>query len=113
MRHRPRLKNPNRLKKFWNRKPLKRRNKKNVAPVEKKPATEQPIAVEEKPKAKVVTTIENGREIKTITDEKGNVKVRKFLDLSAAAKSLRLRLIGALNAAVSFRADKIPRTEQT
>ncbi len=58
----------------------------NVAPVETKPATEQAIAVEEKPKAKVVTTIENGREIKTITDEKGNVKVRKFLDLSAAAK---------------------------
>ena len=40
----------------------------------------------EKPKTKVVTTIENGIEVKTYTDEKGNVKVRKFMDLSAASK---------------------------
>ena len=42
---------------------------------------------DEKPKTKVVTTIENGREVKTYTDDKGNVKIRKFLDLSAANKS--------------------------
>ena len=35
-----------------------------------------------KPTTKVVTVIENGREIKTFTDEKGNVRVRKFLDTS-------------------------------
>ncbi len=58
-----------------------------LRPLKRNPRPKQPIAVEEKPKAKVVTTIENGREIKTITDEKGNVKVRKFLDLSAAAKA--------------------------
>ena len=45
------------------------------------PVVEAPT--QEKPKSKVVTTIENGREVKTYTDEKGNVKVRKFLDLSA------------------------------
>ena len=50
-----------------------------VKPVEKTPEPE-------KPKTKVVTTIENGIEVKTYTDEKGNVKVRKFLDLSAASK---------------------------
>lgn len=47
-------------------------------------AVVEPIK-DEKPKTKVVTTVENGREVKTYTDEKGNVKVRKFLDLSAAA----------------------------
>lgn len=36
-----------------------------------------------KPTATVVVTQENGREVKTYTDEKGNVKVRKFLDTSA------------------------------
>lgn len=41
---------------------------------------------EAKPTTKVVTTIENGREVKTYTDEKGNVRVRKFLDLSAQKK---------------------------
>lgn len=55
---------------------------------EKKQSTPQKVAEPkaqqpEKPKTKVVTTIENGREVKTYTDEKGNVKVRKFLDLSA------------------------------
>ena len=50
-----------------------------VQPVENTPEPE-------KPKAKVVTTIENGIEIKTYTDEKGNVKVRKFLDLTTANK---------------------------
>ena len=48
---------------------------------------EQPVEAKvEKPKTKVVTTIENGREVKTYTDEKGNVKVRKFLDLSGNSK---------------------------
>ena len=64
------------------------------APVEtvkevKKPETVEPVEKTpepEKPKTKVVTTIENGIEVKTYTDEKGNVKVRKFLDLSAANK---------------------------
>ncbi len=32
---------------------------------------------------KVISTVENGREVKTYTDEKGNVRVRKFLDTSA------------------------------
>ncbi len=32
---------------------------------------------------KVSTVVENGREVKTYTDERGNVKVRKFLDTSA------------------------------
>lgn len=50
-----------------------------------KPPVDQPKQ-EVKPQTKVVTTIENGREVKTYTDEKGNVKVRKFLDLTAAAK---------------------------
>ncbi|MBQ8873600.1 MAG: hypothetical protein IJ032_06590, partial [Clostridia bacterium] len=31
---------------------------------------------------KVVSVTENGREVKTYTDEKGNVKVRRFLDTS-------------------------------
>ena len=44
----------------------------------------EPVVKEEKPKTQVVTTIENGREVKTYTDDKGNVKVRKFLDLSNA-----------------------------
>ncbi len=52
-------------------------------PVVEAVETETPEVVEEKPKTKVVTTIENGREIKTYTDEKGNVRVRKFVDLSA------------------------------
>lgn len=60
------------------------------------PVTEQPKAeVAEQPKVaetptepapmqpKVSTVVENGREVKTYTDEKGNVKVRKFLDTSA------------------------------
>ncbi|MCH5156956.1 MAG: translation initiation factor IF-2 [Clostridiales bacterium] len=50
------------------------------------PVVEPEPVVEEKPKTKVVTTMENGREVKTYTDEKGNVKVRKFLDLSGATK---------------------------
>ena len=50
-----------------------------VKPAEKAPEPE-------KPKTKVVTTIENGIEVKTYTDEKGNVKVRKFMDLNAASK---------------------------
>ena len=62
-----------------------------VEPAEQVENVEQPQPVEkvaepEKPKTKVVTTIENGIEVKTYTDEKGNVKVRKFMDLSAANK---------------------------
>lgn len=53
-------------------------------PVEK--AAEEAASAPEKPKTKIVTTIENGRKVETYTDEKGNVKVRKFLDLTAAAK---------------------------
>ena len=53
--------------------------------VEDEPVIVEPVVVE-KPKAKVVTTMENGREVKTYTDEKGNVKVRKFLDLTGASK---------------------------
>ncbi len=53
-----------------------------------KAETEKVVEVLEKPKAKtvepsVVVTNENGREVKTYTDDKGNVKVRKFLDTSA------------------------------
>ncbi len=40
-----------------------------------------------KPTTTVVVTQENGREVKTYTDEKGNVKVRKFLDTSAQRRS--------------------------
>ena len=50
------------------------------------PAEAEAAAEPEKPKTKVVTTIENGIEVKTYTDEKGNVKVRKFIDLSASSK---------------------------
>lgn len=49
-------------------------------------AAEEIAIAPEKPKTKIVTTIENGRKVETYTDEKGNVKVRKFLDLTAAAK---------------------------
>lgn len=55
------------------------------------PAQTQPAAPVEtveqtqpKPQTKVDTIIENGREIKRYTDEKGNVKIRKFIDISAA-----------------------------
>lgn len=50
------------------------------------PAPAEKKVEPEKPKTKVVTTVENGIEIKTYTDEKGNVKVRKFMDLSGASK---------------------------
>ncbi len=53
-------------------------------PIEK--VAEEIAIAPEKPKTKIVTTIENGRKVETYTDEKGNVKVRKFLDLTAAAK---------------------------
>lgn len=44
-----------------------------------KPVEKQP----EKPQGTVVTTVrEGGLEVKTFTDEKGNVRVRKFLDTS-------------------------------
>lgn len=46
-------------------------------------AEAQPQPKKEESVAKVVTTIENGREVKTYTDEKGNVRVRKFLDTSS------------------------------
>lgn len=53
------------------------------------PKKEQPQnVVAEKPAVtQVVTKIENGREVKTYTDEKGNVRVRKFLDTSARQRS--------------------------
>ncbi len=53
-------------------------------PIEK--VAEEITIAPEKPKTKIVTTIENGRKVETYTDEKGNVKVRKFLDLTAAVK---------------------------
>lgn len=61
---------------------------KDAEPVQKKAEekTEEKPAEKEKTVTKVVTTIENGREVKTYTDDKGNVKVRKFLDLSANNK---------------------------
>ncbi len=40
----------------------------------------------EKPQTKVDTIIENGREIKRYTDEKGNVKIRKFIDISSTSQ---------------------------
>ena len=60
-------------------------DKKPVIKADSTPAAEKNIE-DSQPKTKVVTTIENGREVKTYTDEKGNVKIRKFLDLSAANK---------------------------
>ena len=54
--------------------------------IQEEPATQVEPEVVEKPKTKVVTTVENGREVKTYTDEKGNVKVRKFLDLSSSSR---------------------------
>ena len=51
-------------------------------------ATATPAATEPaKPKTTVVITQENGREVKTYTDEMGNVKVRKFLDTSAQRRN--------------------------
>ncbi len=60
-------------------------DKKPVIKADSTPAAEKSVE-DSQPKTKVVTTIENGREVKTYTDEKGNVKIRKFLDLSAANK---------------------------
>ena len=54
--------------------------------ITEEPAVEVVVEEQPKPKTKVVTTVENGREVKTYTDEKGNVKVRKFLDLSSTQK---------------------------
>lgn len=57
------------------------------------PAAAQPTqnnttpAEQPKPTTTVVVTQENGREVKTYTDEKGNVKVRKFLDTSAQRRN--------------------------
>lgn len=51
---------------------------------EKPKAEQQQTVVTEKSVVpQVVTKIENGREVKTYTDEKGNVRIRKFLDTSA------------------------------
>ncbi len=44
---------------------------------------QKPVAQPAPTQPKVSTVVENGREVKTYTDEKGNVKVRKFLDTSA------------------------------
>lgn len=46
-------------------------------------AAPQPQTAPQPAAPKVVVTIENGREVKTYTDEKGNVRVRKFLDTSS------------------------------
>lgn len=62
-------------------KPSKKPEQKSAKP-EQKPAQEPSKAA-----TKVVTVIENGREIKTFTDEKGNVRVRKFLDTSAPKRA--------------------------
>ena len=51
------------------------------------PVAEEPPQQPKKPQTKVDTIIENGREIKRYTDEKGNVKIRKFLDTSSAKSS--------------------------
>ncbi len=51
------------------------------------PKVEEPAPKQEKPTAKVDTIIENGREIKRYTDEKGNVRIRKFLDTSVKPTS--------------------------
>lgn len=69
-------------------------------PVEK---VDEPVVVEEQPKeepqqkvepqpvkaTKVVTTLENGTIKVTSTDEKGNVRIRKFLDTSAQKRPER------------------------
>lgn len=53
-----------------------------------KPTEKEAKPVENtKPTTTVVVTNENGREVKTYTDEKGNVKVRKFLDTSAMRRN--------------------------
>ncbi len=68
---------------------------KQPAPVVEEPA---PVVVEEKPEpkqeqpakaTKVVTTLENGTIKVTSTDEKGNVRIRKFLDTSAQKRPER------------------------
>lgn len=59
-------------------------------PVEPQPKAEEktePKPEPSKPHTRVDTIIENGREIKRYTDEKGNVKIRKFLDTSSNATS--------------------------
>jgi translation initiation factor IF-2 len=63
--------------------PVAEKKKPAIPPVQPpKPAAEAP-----KQMTKVVSTVdEMGREVKTYTDDKGNVRVRKFLDLSQANK---------------------------
>lgn len=60
-------------------------------PAHKATATE--VAAEPQPTpqptTKVVTVVEHGREVKTYTDDKGNVRVRKFLDTSAVRQPSR------------------------
>ncbi len=53
---------------------------------QQQPTVEQPKQ-DVKATPTVVVTTENGREVKTYTDEKGNVKVRKFLDTSALRRN--------------------------
>ena len=49
---------------------------------------EKPAPTEEvKPKVSVETIVENGREIKKYTDEKGNIKIRTFIDLNPVKKT--------------------------
>ena len=60
--------------------PQKPAEKPAEKPVQK--TATQPVAQPAPAQPKVSTVVENGREVKTYTDEKGNVKVRKFLDTS-------------------------------
>ncbi len=48
-----------------------------------------PVAAEVQHTPKVVSVVVDGREVKTYTDDKGNVRVRKFLDTSATRQPQR------------------------
>ena len=61
-------------------KPADKPKQKPAQPAQK-PA--QPAPAQAPAQPKVSSVVENGREVKTYTDDKGNVKVRKFLDTSA------------------------------
>lgn len=69
--------------------PVKEKAEEKPAEIaEKQPEkVEEKLAEEVKITPTVVVTNENGREVKTYTDEKGNVKVRKFLDTSAMRRN--------------------------
>ena len=65
--------------------PVEQQAEEQEQPVVEEEVVEEPPQPQEKPavQPKVDITVENGREIKRYTDEKGNVKIRKFLDVSA------------------------------